>query len=252
MAMPHDAPSFPAGVSLSSASGSVVPSPSLVQLLTTARQNYAWPLRSSHVASQQEIIDLEVEVARLLLNLNAASAHQITIAVSSWAGNRKPSHDRIVNASAFDQQAMLAALKLCLSPGGCHAGLNALSQLPGISLVIASKIYRFVSPSEGAAIDRHASYFFNSLALTGRGTAFIREWVKGHNKSSRLATFSNPRLLSNLDEYVNVYLPLLNDLAVSMNRNNAFRCPATSGTKNWTPADVEMAAYYWWALNGAK
>lgn len=233
MAMPHDAPSFPAGVSLSSASGSAVPSPSLVQLLTTARQNYTWPLKSGHVPSQQKIIALEQTVAGLLSSLNVSSAHQIIIEVSSWAGNYKPSHTRIVQASAADKQAMLAAIQMCLSPTGCRAGLNALSRLPGISLIIASKIFRFVRPLTGAAVDRHASYFFNSLAVTGRGTAFVREWPTKARKTSRLATYSNSRLLINLDEYVDVYLPLLGDISTFMNVGNTFSCPVTHQTKTW-------------------
>ena len=252
MAMPNDAPSLPAGISLNCAPGSVTLSPSLVKLLTDARENYDWPFKTGKIKSQQEIMDLEARVDTLLKNLTASSAHQIIIEVSTWAGNYKPSHGRIVNASTSVQQSMLAALQLCLASGGSHAGLNALSHLPGISLVIASKIYRFVKPKEGAAVDRHASYFFNSLAVTGCGTAFLREWPNKARKTSRLATYSNSRLLHNLDEYIGVYLPLLNDIATFLNHSNAFNCPVTHQKKKWTPADVEMAAYYWWARNGAK
>ncbi|WP_460110372.1 hypothetical protein [Pseudomonas sp. S3_H04] len=252
MAMPNDAPSFPAGISLTYASGSVLPSQSLVTLLTTARESYDWPFNTGRVKSQQKITDLEATVKRLLKGLTTSSAQQIIAEVSSWAGNYKPSHRRILNASASEQLEMLAAIQLCLVPGGSHAALNALSRLPGISLVIASKIYRFVRPKEGAAVDRHASYFFNSLAVTGRGTAFIREWPNKSRRTSRLATYSNSRLLTNLDEYVNAYLPLLSDIANFLNRKNHFHCPVANQKKSWTPADVEMAAYYWWARNGAK
>jgi hypothetical protein len=134
-------------------------------------------------------------------------------------------------------------------------GLDSLSGLPGISLVIASKIYRFCYPRVGAAIDRHASYFFNSLPIVGQGpsTHFTREWANGAHRGSRLAIYSAAGFAANSSEYVQTYLPTLAGLATALNMaGHQYQCAATGLMKTWTPADVEMASYYWWALNGAR
>jgi hypothetical protein len=57
----------------------------------------------------------------------------------------------------------------------------------------------------------------------------------------------------NLDHYFNTYLSLLNDIASSLNELHfQYECAATNQNMNWKPADVEMAAYYWWACNGKR
>ncbi|MBN2428029.1 MAG: hypothetical protein JXK94_06820 [Deltaproteobacteria bacterium] len=127
--------------------------------------------------------------------------------------------------------------------------------LPGIRLVIASKIFRFCSPSFGAAIDRHASYFFNSLPLNGigRATQFFREWANGCQTTSRFAIYNQAGYVRNKEEYFARYLPMLSSIAKAINEIPAlYMCIATNRQVAWTPADVEMSAYYWWALNGSR
>jgi hypothetical protein len=173
--------------------------------------------------------------------------------VSSWAGNNLRSQVRIWNATAAEKRAMLSAIEICITPNRSRDGVDALARLPGLGLVIASKIYRFLKPWEGAAVDRHASYFFNSLSMSGSGTAFVREWSNRARSGSRLAAYTASRYRRNLSEYFDVYLPLLERIANVMNHTKkAFQCPVTQQQQDWTPADVEMAAYYWWARNGAR
>ena len=150
---------------------------------------------------------------------------------------------------------MQAAISDLIAPGKERAGIDALCSLPGISLVIASKIFRFCSPNQGAAVDRHASYFFNSLQVVGRGAAthFAREWANGRHTSSRLAIYAVANYTRNKAEYFEAYLPTLACIAQAMNANQApYTCAAQNLQKNWRPADVEMAAYYWWACKGAR
>lgn len=121
--------------------------------------------------------------------------------------------------------------------------------------MIASKIFRFCNPAKGAAVDRHASYFFNSLPVSGNGNAasFSREWANGHHTTSRLAIYSNSGYARNKAEYFTKYLIILESLAFALNSTSTqYSCAVTKNFNNWTPADVEMAAYYWWAINGAR
>jgi len=135
-------------------------------------------------------------------------------------------------------------------------GLLLLCEIPGVQMVIASKVYRFVAPESGTAIDRHSSYFFNSLpspALPVLSSDFFREWSDGKHTSSRLAIYSPSRLSHNMDEFCTVYIPLCTSIAIDMNRSrNLYRCAATRMNKDWLPADVEMAAFYWWGANGSR
>ena len=253
MAIPNDANCFPAGVSLNQVAGLILPSTDLVLLLTKAREDYDWPFGTGAIDSQSEVLQVEVDVANWLSCLNVNTAHKIVCRVSCWAGNNLRAKIRIWNASAAEKRAMLSAIQLCLIPGRAQEGIDALSRLPGLRLVIASKIYRFLKPWEGAAVDRHASYFFNSLLRTGFGTTFVREWSSKARTGSRLAAYTASRHRRNLCEYIDVYLPLLERLANFLNHTkHAFQCPVTSQKKDWTPADVEMAAYYWWARNGLR
>jgi hypothetical protein len=150
---------------------------------------------------------------------------------------------------------MQAAISDLITPGRECAGIDALCALPGISMVIASKIYRFCVPTRGAAIDRHASYFFNSLQVAGGGNAtrFDREWANGRHMTSRLAIYTVNGYEHNKAEYFSTYLPTITCIAQALNAIPApYRCAARNAPMNWTPADVEMAAYYWWANHGAR
>jgi hypothetical protein len=115
--------------------------------------------------------------------------------------------------------------------------------------------FRFCSPQHGAAVDRHASYFFNSLQVIGQGNVsqFARQWANGRHTTSRLAIYNQAGYMRNKAEYFTSYLPILSSIAQAMNAIPAqYTCMATNHQMNWTSADVEMAAYYWWALNGAR
>lgn len=230
MPPPNDAPSLPAGVHLT---GGCTPSAPLVQLLVTARSGYNWPRGTSARASQQTIRSLEATVAQL----NPVTANQIVVDVSRWAGNNAHSHAHLVGATLIQQAAMQAGITDLVTPGRERFGIDALCALPGISLVIASKIFRFCAPQVGAAVDRHASYFFNSLPVLGRGmaTTFRREWSNGRHTSSRLAIYSPGRYADNRDHYFQSYLPVLGRIADAMNAIPAqYNCAATSRMMNWT------------------
>ncbi len=130
---------------------------------------------------------------------------------------------------------MEQAIRDLLIPEKTVIGINLLSSLSGISLVIASKIYRFCCPTLGASVDRHASYFFNSLPVTGKqkSTAFHREWANGNHTSSRLAIYSDHGFKRNRNEYFANYLPLLKCISDSLNSLPAlYLCAATDKKKN--------------------
>jgi hypothetical protein len=187
--------------------------------------------------------------------LNAGNAHQIVVDVSRWAGNNAASHQHVVAATPADKVVMRTAITDLISSPTAGAGMDALCGLPGISLVIASKIYRFCCPSIGAAVDRHASYFLNSMPITAGGfaTRFKREWSNRKRVATRLAIYSAAGLAQNKNEYFQTYLPLLGSIARELNSSGMlYRCAATGLLKSWAAADVEMAAYYWWAVNGAR
>lgn len=255
MPAPNDYPSLPPAANLLRNGHGLTLSNALMDLLVDARETYDWPAGTGARVSQQNIIDLEVLVAGQLVGLNPARAHQIVIAVSEWAGNNAKSHNRILAASFAEQQVMERAIHGLITLGRERGGLDDLCNLPGISLVIASKIYRFCSPQIGAAVDRHASYFFNSLPVVGWGnsTNFGREWSSSRRTSSRLRIYSKAGFVRNLDEYFQVYLPLLSGIADALNlAGRNYRCAASGSFRDWAPADVEMAAYYWWACHGAR
>ncbi len=229
-------------------------SPALVQLLVEARSDYHWPKSASPQSSQQLILDLEQSVARRLKSLRPDAAHSIIKDVSKWAGNNVKANRAIECAPHETQILMRKAIDRLLA-GHEADGLQALCSLPGIRLVIASKIFRFCVPEKGAAVDRHASYFFNSLPLEGRGTAcsFVREWSSGCHVRSRLAIYSDRNHEHNRNEYLEHYLPVLSGIAMALNAASVYYvCAVTGKKKRWRPADVEMAAYYWWANNGPK
>jgi hypothetical protein len=232
-------------------------SDALVNLLVDARSAFAWPAGTGATESQQTILALEADVARWMQALNEENAHRIVTKVSKWAGNRK--HYEIVQATPDGRGQMLNSLKLFNAPGGLGNAIDALSNLPGISLVITSKIFRFCCPSVGAAVDRHTSYFFNSLEFISpegrrdRATNFRREWSNGQHTASRLATFNTISYARNRHEFVTVYLPRLRSIANALNAIPApYHCAATGEQKNWRPTDVEMAAYSWGACNAPR
>ena len=232
--------------------GTIQVSDALADLLVDARSSYAWPSTESPLRSQQRILDLESEVAERIQKLDPEKGHWIVQEVSRWGGNNVRSQ-RVIERALPTQKEVYVALIKQTSESIRHA-LEGLCQLPGVHLVMATKIYRFCSPNLGAAIDRHCSYFFNSLPLMEGGqqirtaTQFKREWSTGKHQSSRLADYSASGHRANLQEYVTNYLPLLKAIADHMNhRGNPYRCAASSQDKKWRPADVEMAAYYWWS-----
>jgi hypothetical protein len=239
--------------------GSLSLSEALVNLLVFSRSDYYWPRGTGARESQQAILTLEADVGGWMQALNEENAHHILTNVSAWAGNNADSHKTIVQATPDVKEKMLTALLLFNTPDGPANAIDALVALPGIRLVIASKTVRFCCRAVGAVVDRHTSYFFNSLEILSpkghrdRSTNFRREWPKSGHTTSRLAIYNSPSYFRNRHEFVNVYLPLLGSLARSLNAIPApYHCAATGVQKNWRPTDVEMAAYFWGAYNGAR
>lgn len=256
MAVPNDAPCIPHGVSMSiGPNGTCHLSPALRDLLLRNRDGYNWPTGTGAALSQRTIMSLEAFVDRGTAALNSASAHQIVVEVSRWAGNNAKSHRRLMAAWPAERAVMAKAIGDLISLEKARAGLDALCSLPGLSLVIASKIFRFSCPQIGASVDRHASYFFNSLRLTDGGfaTHFVRQWSNQQHSSSRLDIYTAGGYERNKDEYLHSYLPLLKHVARALNSlDGEYCCAATGLMRTWRPADVEMAAYYWWACHGEK
>jgi len=222
-----------------------------------ARSAYDWPAGTGATESQQTILALGADVAQWMQGLNKEIAHHIVTKVSKWAGNRK--HNAVVQATPVVREKMPKALLLFNAPDGPANAIDTLVDLPGIRLVIASKIFRFCCPPVGAAVDRHTSYFFNSLEFISpegrrdRATNFRREWSHSRHTASRLAIYTQASYTRNLDEFVAVYLPLLCSIANTLNAIPApYHCAATGEQKNWCPTDVEMAAYYWGACNAPR
>jgi len=250
---------LPAGVELRDKAGKVSLSTAFSALLIASRSEYDWPAGTGSKDSQQRVIDLENNVAECMTGLTTEGANFIFREVSKWASNNTNSHALIVNANEDAKRMMLHSLNLVRTSLTQNQGLDALSEIPGINLVIASKIFRFTSPHVAAAVDRHASYFFNSLTVVSsivaprKATCFKREWTTGRHSSSRLATFTPGYYRQNRQHYVDVYLPLLATIANILNSTNLqYTCAVTGKNKDWRPTDVEMAAYYWWATNGAR
>jgi hypothetical protein len=244
------------------ADGNLDLSKALEGLLAESRTNYDWPAGTGPSKSQRVIIDLEREVETSLKELDLERGHQIIRKVSEWGGNRSNAQRKIEGASRDEQVRMRDAIRRVLNPSTLKVGLDDLSCLPGLSLVMATKIFRFCCPSKGAAVDRHASYFLNSLNIiwpngtSDKSTHFKRQWAEKREKrnvSSRLANYSSNGRRLNRDEFVDVYLPLLAQIAESLNRLGVtYRCAVTALNKNWRPADVEMAVYYWGSRNGSR
>jgi hypothetical protein len=141
--------------------GMVHASDEFLDLLTDNRSKYDWPAGTGAYKSQQIILALETQVADLMHKLTADSAHKIITRVSEWAGNSSNAHRDILQASESDQLRMHDSLLAFDNDSGPRTAIDRLSSLPGISLVIASKVYRFCRYMIGGTVDRHASYFFN-------------------------------------------------------------------------------------------
>lgn len=255
MAPPLDAPAFDSHTYLCiSLAEMLCSSEALADLLVDARENYTW--RETTAASQQKIIDLETETERRIRRLDAENAHWIVQKVSSWGGNYARAQSVIAAAPPAQKSRLASLIGKLLDPESARSALNELTKQPGVGLVMATKIYRFCCPGRGAAVDRHSSYFFNSLQVRGEGgesrpcTRFKREWASGKHRTSRLAIYSEATCSMNLNEYLATYLPLLGRIAGLLNvKRRGFVCAASRVTKLWRPADVEMAAYYWRSQN---
>jgi len=239
--------------------GNLFPSKGLSELLINYRNGYDWPSGTGPTISQATIVSLENDVSHLNQSLNESSAHEIIVRVSFWAGNNARAHGSIVSACHSNKKQMLDAIMMLKTPASLRNGIDLLSNLPGVGLVIATKIYRFVCPLLGAAVDRHASYFFNSLDIhsarqvSDKALSFRREWAKAGKSTSRLATYTPSGYSWNRDQYISRYLPLLSSIATSLNMKNiTYQCAATGHQLPWRPTDIEMAAYYWWASNGSR
>lgn len=258
MPPPNDS-NLPRGVNMvQDPDAGLIVSTELAYLLVSARNSYDWPEGTGASKSQQTILDLETQAGTWMAELDPAKAHALIQKVSIWGGNNAQAQSQIELASPAIKERMMAAIQSILDPKTLEVGLDRLSELPaGLRLVMATKVYRFCCPTVGAAIDRHASYFFNSLDLIDangalrKAAAFKREWANGAHKKSRLAIYNPGCHRKNRDEYINSYLPVVAQIAKSLNSVGLnFTCAASKQSKLWHPADVEMAAYYWWARHG--
>lgn len=256
MPEPNDSPCLPNGTTLTPhPNGQYTLSNSLVELLLQARNKYDWPRGTGARASQNRILELLTFVNNKLKALSPDTAHAIIVAVSEWAHNNAKTHANIVGATPPQRDYMLKAISRLITPGQEREGITRLCNLPGINLVIASKIFRFCAPNQGAAVDRHTSYFFNSLQFHSVNTVtyFVRQWSNGCHATSRLSVYTRANFNHNEEEYFSSYLPKLTCIAAAMNTMPVrYTCAARNTDQNWTPADVEMAAYYWWAIHGAR
>jgi hypothetical protein len=234
--------------------GEIRLSRTLINLLVQHRSKYEWPSGIGKKDSQRKILELENFVSDSMEDLDLDKAHSIVKDISKWGGNNKKSQLKIESASPLIQQSMVIAIENFNSPVAIKDSLNRLSDLPGIRLVIATKIFRFCNQILGASLDRHSSYFFNSLSICkGNGTekkttVFKREWTTKKHSTSRLAIYSSNYHRANLNEYMDNYIPLLKSIADNLNsRGIQYSCAATGENKNWRPTDVEMAAYFYCA-----
>ena len=251
--------SLPADANISiDRNGKFTLSDKLASLLLHARSNYDWPNGTGALQSQERVIHTLTQVRILLRNLDSDSAYSIVVKVSRWAGNNDKAQRALETADSVSKQKILEAILNFFSEKDPSVGLRLLCNLKGISLVIASKIYRFVLPREGAAVDRHASYFTNSLRISedaklNFGTNFRREWSNGRHVTSRLAIYNSRVFEHNFSEYLENYLLLLKRMADSLNSTGKlYQCMLTKKEEKWTPADIEMAAYFWWAKHGSR
>lgn len=207
MSQPNDAPAFSTELCLiESVPEALRVSNRLADLLSEARTQYAWGAESAS-KSQKIIAKLENETARRLADLHGDNAQWIVQEVSRWGGNNRNAIRAIADASPEQKQTFAELIGWLLIPSSTERALRELTKQPGLGLVMASKIYRFCCPHVGAAVDRHSSYFFNSLSArdeTGKlrpCSQFMREWANGRHRASRLAAYADSKLGVNLKEY---------------------------------------------------
>ena len=218
--------------------GAIEVSPCLSSLLKSAREGYEWIPKGDRVGSQKAIQDLEANVVGYLEDLTSCRTKEMVISICEWGGNRADAINKIKTADKPEQSKMKSAIRELLdarSQSDVCRGLDNLYHIPGIGLVMASKIYRFLRPLQGAALDRHSSYFFNSLdqkeqdGSIMQATDLKREWSAGKHDKSRLAIYYPNGLKHNLKEYVYVYLPMLKKIAETLNESGErFECAATN------------------------
>ena len=260
MPAPNDASVFNSGVRiLASDGGKPRLSDGLAELFLHAREGYAWPKKQTAQESQQRVADLELRVGSLAGSLNSQNAQLILEEVSEWGGNNATAQRAISYASPAQCREFAGLIAEFRHPGQLRSALQGLADQPGIDLVMATKVFRFCVPNVGAAVDRHCSYFFNSLldwrapAVPTGCTQFRRQWADGKHRATRLATFTQSGREWNLDHYLKTYVPLLAEIADSLNGTvGGFNCAAIDARRAWRPADVEMAAYQWWSRNGPR
>lgn len=257
MGMPIAAPAFRAKIHFVATDvRTLAPSDGLADLLSAAREQYVWKGKTAK-ESQAKIMWLEHETACRLANLDGANARWICLNVSEWGGNNDRALGALANGTSEQTCRLTKLISQLLMNTSIKDTLRELAKQPGLNLVMASKIYRFCSPQTGAALDRHSSYFFNSLPMQGEAgslrpcTQFARQWANGKHRTSRLDIYSSSsKHEANLNEYCDTYLLLLRKLADALNTNRGgFRCAASGERRAWRPADVEMGAYFWWSRN---
>jgi hypothetical protein len=254
MPPPNDAPVFSTEIRLiESDQNELRVSDLLADLLSGARERYVWGAKAAP-ESQEVIVRLESEIARRLTDLHGDNAQWIIQEVSRWGGNNETAIRSVAFASAEQKQTFAELIGRLVTPLSPDHALRALSKQAGLGLVMASKIYRFCCPQVGAAVDRHSSYFFNSLSVydtSGKPRVcarFTREWATGKHSTSRLAVYTDSKRDANLKEYCATYLPLLGAIADALNsQRGGFLCATSRIRRPWRPADVEMAAYFWWS-----
>lgn len=228
-------------------------SPGLVELLVQAREGYQWGPTGLH-----GIAALEASVQELVERGTDESLYSVLQPIADWGGARAPALNAINNYTHAERIHAAELLRGLLNGGNASAALVGMSDLPGIAFVIASKVYRFVRPDVAAAVDRHASYFFNSLQLrfpdgvaAGLATSFPREWCTAAHDVSRMAVYQRAGLVTTAHQYCTRYLPILESIADWLNLNEiTYDCPVEGNAKQWRPADIEMAAFFWWQAHG--
>lgn len=231
----------------------------LSELLVEARSNYEWPDGIGAGKSQEIIIELENFTANSIEALSPNKAKSVIERVSEWGGNNKKAQNAISCVGVQIRSLMSDILEKIKDSRILYDCLERLSSLPGLRLVMATKVYRFCCPDVGAALDRHTSYFFNSIKIIDKEgaerccTEFKREWSTGKHRTSRLAIYQANSHKFNLQIFIEQYLPILDRLSKAFNENDTcYWCKATKTYKYWRLCDVEMAAYYWWSKNGPR
>lgn len=224
----------------------------LAHLLTNARENYHFAGGLAQVAALEQHTQEQLTIG------TDEALHSILYHVADWGGAQQPALNSIAEYDEERKRHAAQRIRAMHQGGNLQQALLGLCSLPGIGFVIASKVYRFVRPDVGAAVDRHASYFFNSLQLrrldnhpAGLATEFRREWANGTHTTSRMAVYQPDTLHHTAQHYCTRYLPIVASTAAALNRQEIrYHCVQTGRHLGWRPADVDMAAFNWWKHNG--